>query len=1377
MSDLKDLPPIPADLAPDLRRALVRLREEAQKLRGFRGDPMDRALTVRDLVDAGIVAVRPGTSGRGGGITPGPATGGGGGGDDDAGQDHVPDLTPPPTPTGLVVSAGISHVFVECDAPLYTQGHGHLRTNVYGAIWPFDQAVAPTFSDAVKVADFAGTVHAFPSNPNTRWCIWIKWESRDGVESVAPAGGTNGAQVTTGQDVTQLLEVLQGKITESELYSALAARIDLIDGADTLAGSVNARLKAEADIRAQALLDEAAARAAAISAEASVRQAADLSLSSQITTLTASVEDNAAAIAAEADARSTALAAEAAARETLAAQLRGAYTGNDLNAVTTGLLYQERIARVAGDNALAQQILLLTAGAGEQFDYQAIWYFDDGTDGWTGSNGGPTASAGWLRPGAGSDPNVVSPAGLGASSTAYPQVKLRIRKVGTPTWEGKLYWRRSGDAVFDDARSESVPEPAYDGNGIAVLTYTPAWDGTIEQIRLDLTASADAGNYVEIDWVAIGRPSPGASTAALAQEQVARATADAALASDISALTATVNDNHSTATAAIAAEAAARAAGDSANATQITALSASIGANSGTDLIPDPWFSVSPTPAFSASTAITVLPSSDASVPAGAPAGRVGRVIAPGAGSGPLFRAKGADPAVSDGQFIVVKPGDVVQASVWVAPVLGETPPSMVEFRVLTRDTPTGAETANVLDSIPGSALASWTQMSVNYRVPDFGVGIVRLHLRAGSAGQFLFALPSAVKGAQPSPAQAFSPLLSWDFEGTLKGWTAGNATLTPVSGAVRWATTASNPYMALNIPVQQRFGGSQATVVRMRARRISGSGPWEGKCYYSTAGHGASDSFHKEIPAPADASAWNVFEWDMAALTAGGADWTSNQITALRIDLTSAAGDTWDVDWIAVGDYRPGPGGADVPRLRADLQVVQQAVVDGDQALASQITTLQSAVGDNTAAIAQEISTRASQTGHLGAYYGLRTEISSGGRTIVGGIGLMGTDAGSEGPRIDFGVRANQFWVAAPSGSGLADIVPFVVNTTTMTINGVSVPPGVYMDAAYIRNGTITGAKIGNAQIDNAKIANVSVVKLTAGALSVGEYIQSTGYVAGSAGWRINGNGTAEFSGVIVRGTIYAAAGQIGGSTIGANFIQSNTYAPNTSGWRLNSDGTGQIGGFIVAADHIRSSNFVQGSAGWRLHRNGNLEAYNGTFRGALQAATGTFAGSLQAATGTFAGSLQAATGTFSGTLTANAVNAVDTINLRGEAVTVPAGAEWTGSSASTGQRAVTPARDFQGQRVVIIASISIQGRSGTSTGWRGLLRLYRDGTIIRTVAIGNFYGTEAANACFVFLDTPPSGSHTYGVGHNWEELPDPSSSVTVDIKMASVVALGVKR
>ena len=64
-----------------------------------------------------------------------------------------------------------------------------------------------------------------------------------------------------------------------------------------------------------------------------------------------------------------------------------------------------------------------------------------------------------------------------------------------------------------------------------------------------------------------------------------------------------------------------------------------------------------------------------------------------------------------------------------------------------------------------------------------------------------------------------------------------------------------------------------------------------------------------------------------------------------------------------------------------------------------------------------------------------------------------------------------------------------------------VTISPGVYMDAAYIRNLNALVARLGTAVIDDAKIASLSVAKITAGSLAVGQYIESVGYTAGPSG------------------------------------------------------------------------------------------------------------------------------------------------------------------------------------------------------------------------------------------------------------------------------------
>jgi hypothetical protein len=222
---------IPSDSASNFGS---RVRETLMTYLGKQGDPLDRGITIRDLVDSGFASLS--NFKFGGGSAPliaGPSI-------TDA---YVPDLTPPPTPTGFTATAAISNIIIECDDPVYSQGHGHRLSRIYGATRA-GSAPQPVFADAVEITQFSGAVTSYSTNPATEWHLWIKWESIDGVLSASPAGGTNGLVVTTGQDVAKLLEALTGELTAAQLYTDLSSRIDLIDAAASVPGSVNARVGA-----------------------------------------------------------------------------------------------------------------------------------------------------------------------------------------------------------------------------------------------------------------------------------------------------------------------------------------------------------------------------------------------------------------------------------------------------------------------------------------------------------------------------------------------------------------------------------------------------------------------------------------------------------------------------------------------------------------------------------------------------------------------------------------------------------------------------------------------------------------------------------------------------------------------------------------------------------------------------------------------------------------------------------------------------------------------------------------------------------------------------------------------------------------------------
>ncbi|GAO71192.1 DUF1983 domain-containing protein [Comamonas sp. E6] len=278
---------------------------------------------------------------------------------------------------------------------------------------------------------------------------------------------------------------------------------------------------------------------------------------------------------------------------------------------------------------------------------------------------------------------------------------------------------------------------------------------------------------------------------------------------------------------------------------------------------------------------------------------------------------------------------------------------------------------------------------------------------------------------------------------------------------------------------------------------------------------------------------------------------------------------------------------------------------------------TLEDVTADEQAlaAIATEASTRATTDGYLGAQYSVRMQLSQGGQQVVGGFGISGTTSGTAGPQIDFGVMANSFWIAAPSGSpgGVSNVKPFSVQTTSQTVNGQVIPAGVYMDAVYINNVTALWARFGNLVADTIQATSISVTKLTGGNLSVGAWINSSNYVSGSTGWSINSNGQAEFSGVTVRGTIYSSAGTIGGITINGNGLNVGGF------WGYVWPPAGQSGLHIgpngILLGNANNGRYVEIQASGNIYAPGlRIENGNATFSGNLSGASGSFSGILTA-------------------------------------------------------------------------------------------------------------------------------------------------------------------
>lgn len=187
---------------------------------------------------------------------------------------------------------------------------------------------------------------------------------------------------------------------------------------------------------------------------------------------------------------------------------------------------------------------------------------------------------------------------------------------------------------------------------------------------------------------------------------------------------------------------------------------------------------------------------------------------------------------------------------------------------------------------------------------------------------------------------------------------------------------------------------------------------------------------------------------------------------------------------------------------------------------LSGQYTSLSTTVGGHTATI----SSHTTSINGLSAEYMVKINVN--GR--VSGFGLYG------GATSAFVILADRFAIVSPVDNSVTGI-PFIVQATSTTVGGVFVPAGVYINDAFIQNGTITNVKIANASIDDAKISNLSANKITTGTLDTSRL-------------NIDGATITSSGGVLRVGTLSVAnlyAGMITATQIAANGINLiNTYS-----------------------------------------------------------------------------------------------------------------------------------------------------------------------------------------------------------------------------------------
>ena len=420
----RTLPPVPPKAPSELRPLIAAMTEILETGEGVRGDPLDRKVTLRDILDSGIGRLKPGMRpGQDGNL-------------DSGALPPAPDLSIPPAPANFDAQGGFYGMINLSWTIPGQQYRNHAYTNIF-------RSEEDNFANAEVIGREAGGFYTDyvrddavdPDDPTKLkgYYYWITFTSVVDIEG--PPNSPNGTYAAPLADVGYVLELLTGEIDagvlatelrqEIEKIPVLESNIERLDpietaiaripaietnierigpietaierldpietaierigpieaelrGPESLDGTVANRIAAERDARIQAVDDERAERVDSLLAEQEARQdAISFEAQARQDAIQAEVQDRVAAVAAERDARVAALQAEQGARAAAITSVEQQLVDGDtalasqlttLTGVVDGNsadITNEQQARVSGDEALASDITTLQIQVGD----------------------------------------------------------------------------------------------------------------------------------------------------------------------------------------------------------------------------------------------------------------------------------------------------------------------------------------------------------------------------------------------------------------------------------------------------------------------------------------------------------------------------------------------------------------------------------------------------------------------------------------------------------------------------------------------------------------------------------------------------------------------------------------------------------------------------------------------------------------------------------------------------------------------------------------------------------------------------------------------------------------------------------------------------
>tara|TARA_Y100000593_G_scaffold81491_1_gene152487 strand:- start:1048 stop:2898 length:1851 start_codon:yes stop_codon:yes gene_type:complete len=189
---------IPARIERELKDTLESMKE-AQEIRlGRRGDPLDRAITLRELIDSGMAKQLTERKFDPDGLT-----------DFIPNDDQKGDLNIPPAPTGLQASGAFTEVIIDWNPAPYSN-------HAYTEVWR-------SRDDEVGTATLITTTSSFivtdPVGYDQTYFYWVRFVSTSNVRG--PFNQTNGTKATTVENIAEVMGQLSETLADLPGYNLI----------------------------------------------------------------------------------------------------------------------------------------------------------------------------------------------------------------------------------------------------------------------------------------------------------------------------------------------------------------------------------------------------------------------------------------------------------------------------------------------------------------------------------------------------------------------------------------------------------------------------------------------------------------------------------------------------------------------------------------------------------------------------------------------------------------------------------------------------------------------------------------------------------------------------------------------------------------------------------------------------------------------------------------------------------------------------------------------------------------------------------------------------------------------------------------------------